>query len=85
MDIGVNLLLDHAVICPPAKRTQKRSGRSTLHGKCRFVGRRLALSPLAIIVAMTFWSWAWGIAGALRAVPITASMVIVCNHFERSR
>jgi AI-2 transport protein TqsA len=48
-------------------------------------GRRLSLSPLAIIVAMTFWSWVWGIAGALIAVPITAAIVIVCNHFERSR
>lgn len=48
-------------------------------------GRRLSLSPLAIIVAMTFWGWVWGIAGALLAVPLTASTVIVCNHFERSR
>jgi predicted PurR-regulated permease PerM len=48
-------------------------------------GRRLSLSPLAIIMAMTFWSWVWGIAGALIAVPITAAVVIVCDHFERSR
>lgn len=48
-------------------------------------GRRLSLSPLAIVVAMTFWGWIWGIAGALIAVPLTASMVIICNHFDRSR
>jgi len=48
-------------------------------------GRQLSLSPLAIIVAMTFWSWVWGIAGALIAVPLTAATVIVCGHFERSR
>lgn len=34
---------------------------------------------------MTFWGWIWGIAGALIAVPLTASMVIICNHFDRSR
>jgi len=48
-------------------------------------GRQLSLSPLAIIVAMTFWSWVWGIAGALIAVPLTAATVIVCSHFDRSR
>jgi AI-2 transport protein TqsA len=47
-------------------------------------GRRLSLSPLAIIVAMTFWSWLWGIAGALIAVPLTAGVVIVCGHFRRT-
>lgn len=48
-------------------------------------GRQLSLSPLTIIVAMTFWSWVWGIAGALIAVPLTAAMVITCSHFARTR
>ncbi len=48
-------------------------------------GRQLSLSPLAIIVAMTFWSWLWGIAGALIAVPLTAAIVIICNHVDRTR
>ncbi|MFC6619800.1 AI-2E family transporter [Novosphingobium panipatense] len=48
-------------------------------------GRQLSLSPLAIVIAMTGWSWVWGIAGALIAVPLTAATVIVCSHFERSR
>lgn len=48
-------------------------------------GRKLSLSPLAIIIAMTFWGWLWGIAGALIAVPLTAAGVIICSHFERSR
>ncbi|RZM30981.1 MAG: AI-2E family transporter, partial [Sphingomonas sp.] len=48
-------------------------------------GRQLSLSPLAIIVAMTFWSWAWGVAGALIAVPLTAAVVIVCARFDRTR
>ena len=48
-------------------------------------GRQLALSPLVIIISMTFWSWVWGVAGALIAVPLTAATVIVCGHFDRSR
>ena len=48
-------------------------------------GKQLSLSPLAIIVAMTFWSWVWGMAGALIAVPRTAAIVIICGQFDRSR
>ena len=48
-------------------------------------GKQLSLSPLAIIVSMTFWSWVWGVAGALIAVPLTAAAVIVCRQFDRSR
>lgn len=48
-------------------------------------GRSLALSPVAIVVALAFWGWVWGIAGALIAVPLTAATVIVCGHFERTR
>jgi predicted PurR-regulated permease PerM len=45
-------------------------------------GRSLSLSPVAILVALAFWSWVWGIAGALIAVPLTAALVIVCEHFR---
>ena len=45
-------------------------------------GRSLSLSPVAILVALTFWSWVWGIAGALIAVPLTAALVIICEHFR---
>lgn len=44
-------------------------------------GRGLALSPMAIVVALTVWSWVWGVAGALLAVPLTAAFAIVCGHF----
>ena len=45
-------------------------------------GRSLSLSPVAIIVALAFWSWVWGVAGALIAVPLTAALVIICEHFR---
>ncbi|WP_265515720.1 AI-2E family transporter [Nitratireductor luteus] len=40
-------------------------------------GQQLALSPLAILVALIFWSWVWGWAGALVAVPMTLVVMIV--------
>jgi len=34
------------------------------------VGKRLTISPLAILVSLSFWSWVWGTTGALLAVPL---------------
>jgi predicted PurR-regulated permease PerM len=48
-------------------------------------GRQLAISPVVIVLAMAFWSWLWGIAGALIAVPLTAAVIIVCEQSERTR
>lgn len=48
-------------------------------------GRQLSLPPVIILLAMTLWSWVWGIPGALIAVPLTGALVILCGHFEFSR
>ena len=34
------------------------------------VGRRLTISPLLILVSLSYWGWVWGAVGALLAVPI---------------
>jgi predicted PurR-regulated permease PerM len=34
------------------------------------VGHRLTISPLMILVALSFWGWVWGTPGALLAVPL---------------
>lgn len=44
-------------------------------------GRSLSLSPVVILIALSFWSWVWGIAGALIAIPLTVAVVIICEHF----
>lgn len=49
------------------------------------VGRRLDLSPLVIFVAVIFWSYIWGLVGALVAVPIVASTKIVLSHVPSMR
>ena len=48
-------------------------------------GRDLSLSPVAVMLALAFWSWVWGIPGALLAVPLTAATVIVCEHFPSTQ
>lgn len=47
------------------------------------VGRRLTLNPLAILIGLLFWGWLWGIPGALLAVPLLASLKILCDHVDR--
>lgn len=37
----------------------------------RFVGRRLNLSPLVILLSIIFWGWVLGLMGGLLAVPMT--------------
>lgn len=34
------------------------------------LGRRLTVSPLLILVSLSFWGWVWGAPGALLAVPL---------------
>jgi len=46
------------------------------------LGRTLDLSPLALILSLTFWGLIWGVAGLFLAVPITGALAIVCRHVE---
>jgi len=34
------------------------------------VGHRLTISPIMILISLSFWGWVWGTAGALLAVPL---------------
>ena len=43
------------------------------------VGKRLTISPLAILISLSFWSWVWGTTGALLAVPL---LIIVKTIFS---
>lgn len=49
----------------------------------KIMGRRLAVSPLVVLVALLFWSILWGIPGALLAVPLTVLITMVMAHFDR--
>lgn len=42
-------------------------------------GNQIALSPVVILVAVVFWGWLWGVAGAFLGTPMTLSIMILCN------
>ncbi|MEA2624849.1 MAG: hypothetical protein QOD06_894 [Candidatus Binatota bacterium] len=46
------------------------------------LGRRLELNPIVIFLAVTFWAWLWGIAGALLAVPMLVMFKILCDEIK---
>ncbi len=47
------------------------------------VGSRVRLHPLAVLVAFLFWGILWGLPGAILAVPLTATIKVVGERFER--
>ncbi|MGI9368176.1 MAG: AI-2E family transporter [Ruegeria sp.] len=49
------------------------------------LGKSLNLSPLMVILALTFWTAIWGIPGALMSVPITVCIMIILTHIPSTR
>jgi predicted PurR-regulated permease PerM len=46
------------------------------------VGRRVHLNALSVTIALLFWGWLWGAIGLIVAIPITATIKVVCDHVE---
>jgi predicted PurR-regulated permease PerM len=46
-------------------------------------GHSSGLSPVAIIVAASFWTWLWGPVGLVLATPLTICLVVVGRHVDR--
>ena len=46
------------------------------------LARQLTLNPVVVIIALVFWYWMWGVAGALLAVPMLATFKIVCDRVQ---
>ena len=45
------------------------------------LGRRFTLNPVVVFVSLMFWTWLWGVPGALLSVPILVSAKLVCDRF----
>jgi predicted PurR-regulated permease PerM len=43
------------------------------------MARRFTINPVALVLALVFWYWMWGVAGAVLAVPMVAITKIVCD------
>ena len=44
------------------------------------VGRHLSLNAPAVFIAVIFWAWLWGVAGALMAVPFLVTVKVICDN-----
>jgi predicted PurR-regulated permease PerM len=51
----------------------------------RLNGHKLGVSPLLILLALSFWGWLWGVVGVVLAVPLTVSIKIILERIEATR
>jgi predicted PurR-regulated permease PerM len=51
----------------------------------QLVGRRVRLNAVAITISLLFWGWVWGGMGLILAIPITATLRVICDHTESLR
>ncbi|MBX9883578.1 MAG: AI-2E family transporter, partial [Novosphingobium sp.] len=51
----------------------------------QLMGRRLAISPLVVLLSLLLWTLLWGLAGAFLAVPLTVLATVVMAHFEGTK
>jgi len=49
------------------------------------MARRFTINPVAIILALVFWYWMWGVPGVILAVPMLAITKIVCDNLRPLR
>jgi predicted PurR-regulated permease PerM len=49
----------------------------------RVVGHRLTVSPVWILLALSFWGWVWGAVGALVSVPLLILMKVMLDRVGR--
>jgi predicted PurR-regulated permease PerM len=48
----------------------------------KVIGSRLSLNPLAVSLSLLFWSWIWGAAGLILAIPLLGAIKIVCDRID---
>jgi predicted PurR-regulated permease PerM len=47
------------------------------------LGARFTMNPVMILIALSYFSWIWGIAGALLSVPILLTLTALVDHLGR--
>ncbi len=47
------------------------------------LGARFTLNPVAILISFSFFTWVWGVLGALLSVPILLTLSAVFDHLGR--
>ncbi len=49
------------------------------------LARRFTVNPVAMILALIFWYWMWGVVGAILAMPLLAIIKIACDDLRPLR
>ena len=49
------------------------------------LARRFTINPVAVMIGLLFWSWMWGVTGAVLAVPLLAVTKIMCDRLRPLR
>jgi predicted PurR-regulated permease PerM len=49
------------------------------------LARRFTINPVAVMLALIFWYWMWGVTGAILAVPLLAVTKIICDDLRPLR
>ena len=51
----------------------------------KMMGKSLNLSPLVVVIALSFWGYVWDLLGMFLSVPITSIMLITLAQFPATR
>jgi predicted PurR-regulated permease PerM len=44
------------------------------------LARRFTVNPVLVIISLIFWFWLWGVPGAILAVPMLATLKLICDR-----
>ena len=47
------------------------------------LGARFTMNPIAILLALSYFGWIWGVAGALLSVPLLLTLTALVDHLGR--
>jgi predicted PurR-regulated permease PerM len=72
--------VDHALLLPMAYAFW--NGFENQVVSPLLLGRRLQLNSVAILLSIAFWTWIWGFAGTMIAVPILVTFKVFCDHTD---
>lgn len=51
----------------------------------RMLGKAVDMSPIVVLIALSFWMSIWGVIGAILAVPLTAMIIIILAEIPQTR
>ena len=75
--VGWTMVLETAALFSSPKQIVGQAVEPFLYGQST------GLSPVAVIISATFWTWLWGPVGLILATPLSMCLVVVGRHVDR--